>query len=83
MKAKSYFNNFLTMVVKNGRSLLGLGTLKSTVSQEPTDKMIIQYTITIHILPNISRIKGNQTLKFGQVIEYNNGNIFLQKSCRK
>ena len=40
-------------------------------------------TITVHILPNISRSKGNQTLKFGQLIEYNNRNIFLQKSCRK
>ena len=27
--------------------------------------------ITIHILPNISRSKGNQTIKFGQLIEYN------------
>ena len=27
--------------------------------------------------------QSNQTLKFGQVIVYNNGNIFLQKSCRK
>ena len=26
---------------------------------------------TIHILPNISRSKGNQTKKFGQLIEYN------------
>ena len=25
-------------------------------------------TVTIYILPNISRSKGNQTLKFGQVI---------------
>ena len=25
----------------------------------------------MHILPNISRIKGIQTLKFGQLIEYN------------
>ena len=39
-------------------------------------------TITIRILPNISRSKGNQTLKFGQLIEYNR-NIFLQKSCWK
>ena len=39
-------------------------------------------TITIHILPNISRSKGNQTMKLGQVIEYNR-NIFLQGSCRK
>ena len=83
MKAKSHFNNFLMMVAKNGRNLLGLGTLKSTVSQGPTDKMIIQYTITIHILPNISRIKGNQTLKFGQIIKYNNRNDFIQKICRK
>ena len=27
--------------------------------------------ITIHRLPNISRSKGNQTLKFGQLIEQN------------
>ena len=25
--------------------------------------------------------KGNQTMKFGQLIEYNQGNIFLQKPC--
>ena len=35
---------------------------------------------TIHILPNISRSKGNQTTKFGQLIEYNMINIFLEKS---
>ena len=40
-------------------------------------------TIAIHILPNISRSKGNQTMKFGQLIEYNKGNIFLQKLCGK
>ena len=27
--------------------------------------------------------KGNQAMKFGQLIEYNVKNIFLQKSCRK
>ena len=27
--------------------------------------------ITIHILPNISRSKGNRTMSFGQLIEYN------------
>ena len=26
-------------------------------------------TIAIHILPNISRTKANQTMKFGQLIE--------------
>ena len=40
-------------------------------------------TIRTHILPNISRSKGNQTMKFGQLIEYNVRNIFLYKSCRK
>ena len=27
--------------------------------------------ISIHILPNISRSKGNPAMKFGQLIEYN------------
>ena len=42
-----------------------------------------QQTITKHILPNISRGKGDQAMKFGQVIGCNKRNIFLQKSCRK
>ena len=40
-------------------------------------------TIIIHILPNILRSKGNQAIKFGQLIEYNIKNIFLEKSCTK
>ena len=40
-------------------------------------------TIAIHILPNISQSKGNQIMKFGQSIDYNKRNIFLQKLCRK
>ena len=39
--------------------------------------------IAMHILPNISQSKGNQTMKFGQLIEYNMTNIFLEKSCAK
>ena len=42
-----------------------------------------QQTIAIHILPNISRSKGNQTMKFGQLIEYNMRNIFVEKSYTK
>ena len=30
-----------------------------------------QQTIIIPILPNISRRNGNQTMKFGQLVEYN------------
>ena len=35
-------------------------------------------TIAIHILPNISRSKDNQVLKFGQLIEYNMRNISFE-----
>ena len=38
-----------------------------------------QEIITIHILPNISS-KFNQTMKFGQLKEYNMTSIFLEKS---
>ena len=39
--------------------------------------------IAIHILPNISQSKGNQTIEFGQMIEDNKRNSFLQKLCGK
>ena len=39
--------------------------------------------ISINILSNNSRITGNQTIKFGQLIEYNIKNIFLEKSFKK
>ena len=42
-----------------------------------------QPIITIHILSNISRSKGNQAMKFGQVIEYNMRKIILEKSYHK
>ena len=40
-------------------------------------------TSAIHILPNISQSKGNQAIKFAQVVEYNKQNVFLQKLFRK
>ena len=36
-------------------------------------------TISVHILPNISRTKDNETMKFGQLIEYNTRNNSLEK----
>ena len=39
--------------------------------------------ITIHKLSHISRSRGNQTMKFGQLIEYNMRNIFLENSYTK
>ena len=37
----------------------------------------------IHTLPNISRNKGNQTMKFNLLTKYNIRNIFLEKPYRK
>ena len=39
--------------------------------------------MAIHLLPNISKGKGNETIKFGQLIKYNMRNIFLEKSHTK
>ena len=46
-------------------------------------KLMTSQTIVIHILPNISRSKDNQTIKFGQLIEYNTVNIFFSKNMQK
>ena len=40
-------------------------------------------TIAIYMLRNISTSKGNQTIKFSQLIEYNMRNIFVEKSYTK
>ena len=40
-------------------------------------------TTALHILPYISRDKDNQSVKFGQLIEYNMRKIFLEKSYPK
>ena len=40
-------------------------------------------TIAIHILPNISTSKRNQTMKSGRLIEHDIINIFLEKSYTK
>ena len=40
-------------------------------------------TIGIHILTNILRSKSNQTMKFGQLIDNNRRNVFLEKSYTK
>ena len=39
--------------------------------------------IATYIFSNILRGKGNQTIKLGQLIEYNMRNIFLEKSYTK
>ena len=39
--------------------------------------------IPIDILSSISRSKGNQKMKFGHLIEYNMGSIFIEESYAK
>ena len=39
--------------------------------------------MAIHIFSNIFKGKGNQAMRFGQLIEYNRINIFLHESPRK
>ena len=40
-------------------------------------------TNAMHKLLNIPRSKDNQTIKFGQLVEYNMRNIFLEKLYAK
>ena len=56
---------------------------KAKVNFKISDVLTGQKISTIHILPSISRSKGNQAMKFGQLIKYNVKNIFLEKSYRK
>lgn len=39
--------------------------------------------ITVHILTNISSRKSNRKIKFGNLMEYNMKNIFLENSYTK
>ena len=38
---------------------------------------------SMHILPYISRNKGNKTMKFDRLVEYDAGRIFPKKTCTK
>ena len=42
-----------------------------------------QLIIKIHILPDISRTRVNQAMKFSQIMKYSVRNVFLKSSCRK
>ena len=60
------------VVTKN--SLIRKLRLISKVMASQTGKQII------HILPNISSVEGNQTVKFGQLMKYITRNIFLKNN---
>ena len=42
-----------------------------------------QQIMTVQVLPNISRSKGNQVIKFGHLKKYSMRSIFLEKLSRK
>ena len=44
---------------------------------------IYKQIITKYVLPKISRSKSNQAMEFGQIIDHDVRNIFLQKSCKE
>ena len=54
----------------------------SLISKFVTSQSGLQI-IAIHILPNTSRKKGNQTMKFDQLIKYNVKNIFFPEIMQK
>ena len=64
---------YLWVMYKNGL-IRKIRLISKRIPSQPKKK-----AIAIHILPNISRSKGQQTLKFGQLIEYNMRNIFIEK----
>ena len=72
----TFFLDFLVMY-KNGLTIRLRLIPKFMTSQTG------QQIMTIHVLPNISRSKDNQTMKYGPLIWYNMRSIFLQKLCRK
>ena len=62
---------------KNG-SIRKVKLISKSMTSQPGS-----HTIAIHILPNISRGKGNQAMQFGHLIEYNMRNTFVEKSYIK
>ena len=63
-----------TFFVHLGKSL----DKKTKVDFEIMNLKSEKQTVAIHILSNISKRKGNQTTKFGQLIQYNVGDFFIK-----
>ena len=85
MKIFFYFTPKVLFVLKIFKLLWLFGHVVKRLDKK--DKVNFKFydarAWVIHILLNISRSKGNQTMKFGQLIECNMRNIFLEKSYTK
>ena len=66
--------NFCPDFIGHVRKLKLISIMKSSAEKQ---------IITLHILPNISRSKCNQTMKFNQLIKYSMWNIFPGKTYAK
>ena len=85
MKNAFYFTLKVLFVLKIFRFfVLTFGHVEKQLDQKDKvnfkicDVTNLKQTIAIHVLPNISRSKSNQTMIFGQLIEYKMRNIFLE-----
>ena len=66
---------FFDFLVKQKNGLIRKLTISRFMTSQTGQQIIL-----IPILPNISRNKGDQAMKFGQLIECNMRNIFIEKS---
>ena len=82
LKIFKFLSRLFGHVGKTGRKNGLIRKMRRLTSKFMTSQPGSQ-TIAILILPDISQSKGNQAMKFGQLIEYNKRNIFLQKLCGK
>ena len=74
-----YFGFFLDFLVMQQNGLIRkINFISNFMTSQPGQQRIL-----IHILRNISRSKSNQTMTFGQLIECNTRNIFLENLYKK
>ena len=71
-----FFSDFLAMY-RNG-SIRKLWLISKFMTSQTGQQIII-----IHIWPSISKSKGNQAMKFGQIIKYFMRNTFSLKIMQK
>ena len=72
----SFCVDFLVMS-QNGLAIK-ISLISNFMTLQPSEE-----TVVTHIFSNIARLKGNKTLRFGQLIEYNMRNTFLKKLSTK
>ena len=63
---------------RKNSSIRKIRLISKSMASQPSKQ-----TNGIHILPNTSRSKDDQAVKFGQLIEHNMRNIFVEKTYTK